>query len=234
VSSSQDNLQSLYGDDYYRNRNFCDSSILPYVRKGKLFNLTWGSRVTGVDLRQGKGKRALDAGCGTGLNSIILHELGYDVTGADFSGFAVQNAAQEAEQAGIKIPFKQLDIDNDPIPGPYDLILCCEVIEHVRNPAAVIQKLYDALSPGGILILTTPNRLGLSHLLLDHDKTHINVHSPFYWNALLKRLPGVRSVCQPIMVWDQLFPFLKKSTRTWWSRLPILGFRLRLMAMKLP
>jgi 2-polyprenyl-6-hydroxyphenyl methylase/3-demethylubiquinone-9 3-methyltransferase len=41
-----------------------------------------------------------------------------------------------------------------------------EVIEHVSNPAAFVAGLADALAPGGLMILSTPNRTALSRLAM--------------------------------------------------------------------
>jgi 2-polyprenyl-6-hydroxyphenyl methylase/3-demethylubiquinone-9 3-methyltransferase len=53
------------------------------------------------------------------------------------------------------------------LPGRrFDLVTSMEVIEHVSNPAAFVAGLADALAPGGLMILSTPNRTALSRLAM--------------------------------------------------------------------
>jgi 2-polyprenyl-6-hydroxyphenyl methylase/3-demethylubiquinone-9 3-methyltransferase len=51
-------------------------------------------------------------------------------------------------------------------PATFDLVTSMEVIEHVTDPAAFIGDLAARLAPGGLMILSTPNRTTLSKLLL--------------------------------------------------------------------
>ena len=51
-------------------------------------------------------------------------------------------------------------------PATFDLVTSMEVVEHVTDPAAFIAELAARLAPGGLMILSTPNRTALSKLLL--------------------------------------------------------------------
>jgi len=51
-----------------------------------------------------------------------------------------------------------IDVEDIPFQGPFDVILFCEVIEHlVADPIGALRRIKDKLTPGGSLILTTPN-----------------------------------------------------------------------------
>ncbi|MDP8993867.1 MAG: methyltransferase domain-containing protein, partial [Pseudomonadota bacterium] len=50
--------------------------------------------------------------------------------------------------------------------GPFDLVTCLEVLEHVADPRAFVAGLARILAPDGLLILSTPNRTATSRLLL--------------------------------------------------------------------
>ncbi|MBC7985782.1 MAG: methyltransferase domain-containing protein, partial [Sphingomonadaceae bacterium] len=51
-------------------------------------------------------------------------------------------------------------------PGAYDLVTAMEVVEHAADPRAFVAGLAAALAPGGLAILSTPNRTALSRLAM--------------------------------------------------------------------
>lgn len=68
--------------------------------------------------------RALDLGCGTGTNVITLAQHGWQATGVDFVGRAIQTARRKARLAGVSADVRQGDVTRlEGINGPFDLIL---------------------------------------------------------------------------------------------------------------
>ncbi len=116
-------------------------------------------------LRPLAGKSALDVGCGAGLLCEPLARLGGDVTGVDAASENIMAAAAHAQGAGLDIRYRAGEIGALDV-GTFDLVTSMEVIEHVADKPTFIAALAGKLSPGGLMVLSTPNRTPQSRLLL--------------------------------------------------------------------
>lgn len=106
---------------------------------------------------------ALDVGCGTGLNALIMKSFARKVTGLDPSGEAVRFSHMRAPDLSViqeAFPYTELK-------GQYDLVTLFDVLEHIEDDSLSLQKVEKLLRPGGVAVLTVP---AFPFLWSDHDK----------------------------------------------------------------
>lgn len=122
----------------------------------------------GIDpdaLRPLAGRRAIDVGCGAGLLAEPLARMGAAVTAIDAAPENIAVARLHAEKQGLTIDYRHAGVEA--VGGElFDLVTSMEVIEHVADPAAFVAGLAGLLAPGGVMILSTPNRTPLSKLAM--------------------------------------------------------------------
>jgi len=97
--------------------------------------------------------RVLDLGASSGLLSERIRALGHHVTAVDMYTHA--DVATRCDE------FHQFDLDQG-LPmvlrdGSYDTVILADVVEHVRNPEAVLRTAAEALAPGGAMVISVPN-----------------------------------------------------------------------------
>lgn len=101
-----------------------------------------------------RGARVLDIGCGTGSISGMIREL----RGADVLGIEPHpERAKKAETEGIKVVN---GVYSDEIPrnhGRFDIVLFADVLEHLTDPAHILEQVKSALAPNGRVLASIPN-----------------------------------------------------------------------------
>jgi ubiquinone/menaquinone biosynthesis C-methylase UbiE len=148
----------------------------PQARLTKLIRSHWDDRATTFDAEADHGvhsrdqreawvsllsgiagpepRRALDVGCGTGVLTLMLAEMGHTVTGVDFAPRMLRIAEQKSRRAGLAVRFRLENVtalsDRD---ATYDLVIARHVIWALPNPALGAREWLRVLRPGGRLVL---------------------------------------------------------------------------------
>jgi 2-polyprenyl-6-hydroxyphenyl methylase/3-demethylubiquinone-9 3-methyltransferase len=111
-----------------------------------------------------KGARALDVGCGGGLLSEALAQAGAAVVAIDLAPAVLDVARLHLHESGLDVDYREISVETlaAEMPPAFDVITCMEMLEHVPEPASVIQACAKLLKPGGRLFLSTLNRTPLA------------------------------------------------------------------------
>ncbi len=111
--------------------------------------------------------RGLDVGCGGGLMAEEVAALGVRVTGVDPSARSILTARAHAAASGASVDYIEAPGESLPFPdGCFDLVYCCDVLEHVDDVQRVVSEAARVLKPGGVYLYDTINRTGASRLVM--------------------------------------------------------------------
>jgi 2-polyprenyl-6-hydroxyphenyl methylase/3-demethylubiquinone-9 3-methyltransferase len=110
-----------------------------------------------IDLRDA---RVVDVGCGGGLLSEALARAGAKLTGIDLGQKVIDIARLHLHESNLVVDYRvQSSADLAAAePAGFDAVCCMELIEHVPDPAALVNDLAAMLKPGGWLFMSTLNR----------------------------------------------------------------------------
>jgi len=113
------------------------------------------------------GADVIDVGCGGGILAESLARAGANVTGIDVASRVLATARLHLHESKLDIDYREQTVEATAREerGRYDIVTCMEMLEHVPDPASVIQALADLLKPGGHAFLSTLNRTPLAFAL---------------------------------------------------------------------
>jgi SAM-dependent methyltransferase len=142
----------------------------------------------------GPGRRVLDIGCRYGtLTSRYL--AGNDVVGIDVDREALEKAAD----LGIETIWADAE---EPLPfeeRSFDVVVAGELLEHVRDPGALVDEAHRVLRSGGTFVGSVPNAFRAKNRLRflagrppESDPTHLHIFRPIDIRRLLDRFDDVR------------------------------------------
>lgn len=118
-----------------------------------------GARPDVIRLVPQGSRRILDVGCGAGMTAELLREREPHV-----QIVGVEPDASLAELARKQVDHLLAGKIDDPktvsdlaMHGPFDVVICADVLEHMAEPQAVLHQLLTIMRPGGLLVTSIPN-----------------------------------------------------------------------------
>ncbi|MBB3395044.1 methyltransferase domain-containing protein [Rhizobium sp. BK060] len=137
------NIPGNYYDKYHT-RN----PIARYLMNGFLQSFDELTEIAGT-------RRAYEVGCGEGNLSLRLHDRGWDVRGSDLERVSVDEANAQCAERGIEAKFDVRSLfDLTPEQASTELVVCCEVLEHVPETERALSVLRSLAKP--YLIISVP------------------------------------------------------------------------------
>ncbi len=98
-------------------------------------------------------RRVLDVGCGAGrLGEAVKARQSAHVTGVEYDEFAAA-AARERLDDVVQGDAETVEFP----PASFDCVVCADVLEHLRDPDALLRRVREWLAPGGVLVTSLPN-----------------------------------------------------------------------------
>jgi 2-polyprenyl-3-methyl-5-hydroxy-6-metoxy-1,4-benzoquinol methylase len=129
------------------------------------------------------GKRVLEAGCGEGYGAALMAGHAAHVVGVDYNAAALELARERHQAPNLEYrAVNLLDLARQS-PGEFDVVTNFQVLEHLEDPAPFLTAAAACVKPGGMLILTTPNRPAS----VSENPYHVHEYAADELQALLAR-----------------------------------------------
>jgi 2-polyprenyl-3-methyl-5-hydroxy-6-metoxy-1,4-benzoquinol methylase len=220
-SSEKEKIEYWSFPDYYENYKM-------------VFELFFEDRLRKIKEFSPKPESMLDIGCGYGFWMKYCKENGLSVHGIDPSQETVDWAVRDYDLNAERTIIEEFVTDKS-----YDIIVLCDVLEHLRNPLLQLERINGFLKHDGILYIQVPNLLGFK-LPFRHGfglPHHIWQFSIQPLTKLLKKSgftvvkyhTGVQGV---IGAYERGGPSVKELTTWWMARTFKIGNRLQVIARK--
>jgi len=145
-----------------------ESPLYVLVRSVNPARITYFKRKLFAECRvRPQGKSVLEVGCGGGQLCEEIARMGFHVTGIDPSARSLVIAADHAQAGGLTVNYDQgVGEALSYADASFDMVFCCDVLEHVRDLSQVVAEIARVLKPGGgYFCFDTINRTRLSRLV---------------------------------------------------------------------
>lgn len=154
---TDDTLAAIYQGNYYQAWGE-NEDVYRQIKR-----MTFSSLLRLLPLKTPHGKKLLDVGAATGLLMELASEYGYDVFGVETAADGVAAIARKFGTHKVANGyFNQIDVAALGWNAQFDVVVMCDLFEHVRDPNQTLQLTYSLLKPEGALLLYLPNTASFS------------------------------------------------------------------------
>lgn len=183
----KNNAYKFYTEEYYSQNQ--EYSYIDERKKEKYARYVWEKRVKilkKIEKTKGLIKNFLDVGCSFGGLLKVAEENGFSPYGVEVSEYSGSYASNRFGKEKIFIG----SIEDIFLPQNFfSVITMIEVIEHILNPKIAIEKLYNSLKEGGILLIQTANMAGLQAKIFGKNyHYYLPGHLSYFNHKNLKKL----------------------------------------------
>ena len=158
-----------------------------------------------ADTRYPEGSTVLEAGCGTGAQTVTLarNNPGAHFTSVDLSSVSLEEAKKRVAAAGLSnVEFRQEDIFALPFaPGSFDHVFVCFLLEHLPRPLAALERLKAMLKPGGTITVIEG----------DHGSTYFHPDSAAAYDAIRCQVELQRRSGGNANIGRELYPLVTQA-----------------------
>ena len=161
-SRIDNNIYNLEGDKWWQS----DFSLNLIRTLFNPFRVGYAKKIIEQIIKNEPSKiSVLEVGCGGGLLSEEIAKLGFRTTGIDPSESSLNTAIQHSKENNLEIKYVPGSGENLPFTNnSFDVVLCCDVLEHVQDLPKVITEISRVLKNGGVFIYDTFNRTYFSRI----------------------------------------------------------------------
>jgi SAM-dependent methyltransferase len=133
-----------------------------------------------------RGKHVVDMACGEGYGAAVLADAAAEVVGVDANPEAFEHARLRYRASNLR--FERALVEQFTDGAPYDVIVFLQTIEHVEDPRGLLARFRSLIAPGGVLYVTTPNRLTLAPPGAERSDNpwHVREYTPDEFAALVR------------------------------------------------
>jgi len=206
------------GPEYFEGENYVDHEAESASERAEIVDLLRAHDVSGT---------VLEIGCATGSLLAACDAAGLAAVGVDVSEWAIARAAERVGAGRAWV----CDVEKEDLPaevskrGPFGALVLAAVLEHFREPFAVLARLTALAAPGAILLIVTTNRDSLSHILFGDqweghfDWTHKSVDriSASTLRSELSALGWRIRKMDTNRLWDVSADPTRATLREWWA-----------------
>ena len=146
----------------------------------------WAKKIAGYI---GNRKKGVDCGCGSGLITMRLKKMGYDVIGTDLSTEMLERARENFRRENLNITLVRMDSENLVVGNKVDFITAvCDVVNYMKKPEKFFVRAYNALADDGVLLFDISSKYKLTEIIGNNVFTDSTDNVTYIWiNSLSEK-----------------------------------------------